>query len=157
MAKELDIKSSNEEWFDTWVDQAPRQPEVRLMWAILHRAIADIVNIQAAWITPLERMSAWEFIEREDYSPLSFLWICEHIGVDAQGIRAQLDKVVPARASIKEVRESLTGNQMTRYLNFQLEFGFEDGLQRAVELERIGRLKYQTALERLVAKCKLAH
>jgi hypothetical protein len=71
--------------------QRPRSGEHELIQAILMQAIYDA---RGYYLPPSERrwihkeVVAW--FESYDYSPFSFAWTCDELGLDASAVRRQL-------------------------------------------------------------------
>jgi len=58
----------------------------RLLWAVMDRAIRDVIT-QSADVKTLDRRSAQIWISEDLCFPGSFLWACDALGVSASQIR----------------------------------------------------------------------
>lgn len=78
---------------DAWIDHRSLSPEIRLMTAVIERAIYDVLK------GPLPRQrscardeatEAAEWIFSPDVDEWSFLWLCDCVDADPTSIRSKL-------------------------------------------------------------------
>jgi hypothetical protein len=76
-------------------DDALRQPERRLMLAVLRDALATFERYAAAWDSSgrrrFEETATW-FASDDVVWPFSFRNVCEELGIDADSVRARLQR-----------------------------------------------------------------
>jgi len=83
--------------------------ERRLWWAVLDRAIMDITaNLE--WLSDgqgiLAETNRW--FNSDEFSPGSFLWVCEQIDVDVEAVLKLVNKLRVARDTAKDSKSTIS-------------------------------------------------
>ena len=73
-------------------EQYTKQPEMRLLWAILKRWLLDYTGICGGG-TLEARFDAIEWAWEGGNEEWGFTWICDQIGLDAEWVRRSADKI----------------------------------------------------------------
>jgi hypothetical protein len=68
----------------SWIEN----PEQRLIWAIIERAVRDALGNQSADVLNATEW-IWE-LSGEALSPFSFSWCCETLGLDTEKMRQKI-------------------------------------------------------------------
>lgn len=84
-----------EQWYDPMdfeqlYQRFEMQPEIMLLQAVLGRGIRDAYG--ECWlVSPVDKRNAQRWIHSDDNSAFSFMWICEHLELNAELLR----KLIP--------------------------------------------------------------
>ena len=90
-----------------------QSPEEILATAVIERAILDIFTQGGAI-----RMSAMAWIDSDIHVPFSFLYLCEHLELDASVIRSIARKVYDDHAIMKELAPRTKNAFLRRFLAY---------------------------------------
>jgi len=72
------------------------KPELCLLFAMLERAVLDLLANTTSLTRVADRASAYTWITRPDQDrkePWTFAWVCEHLNVDARTARNNILKI----------------------------------------------------------------
>ena len=87
-----DEVSHYQDYYDEFPDIGPifeeMQGEARIRWAVIQRALFDVLEIGARWKENMgiKSQEAWEWLNSLDTHPYSFLNLCETLSIDPNKI-----------------------------------------------------------------------
>lgn len=94
----------------------PQSPEIKLLWAILERAILDCIGVTSPAQSRNDRINvtrtAWRFIfdDRACNKSFSFKWICDILDLDAKTIQNRVQKILDCNAEYEKSQKTLKGS-----------------------------------------------
>lgn len=85
-------------FFNPSYDYDWRQPEFRLLDAVLKRAILDYTGMcESDHTNKPNRANSISWIWSDSAEPFSFIWICDHLNYDVEVLRRTADKIATMR------------------------------------------------------------
>lgn len=95
-------------FFNPGYDYDWRQPEFRLLDAMLKRAILDYTGMcESDETNKPNRGSAIEWIWSESTKPFTFVWTCDLLNYDVESLRRTADKIASWRKSARPLPSRL--------------------------------------------------